>query len=160
VWLFVALNGNIGLEQNIEGKMVHTLIYVSTARNKQSKDSLSRLTDQASKRNGTLGVSGLLLYSDGTFMQCLEGYKESVDTLMQSISSDSRHSGLHVLWEGKTSSREFSDWGMAADSPDVGLTQIASSKAIGVWLNRSIDAPKGIARVLLEGFWQRVNVPY
>jgi hypothetical protein len=47
---------------------------------------------------------------------------------------------------------------MAANSPDVGLTQIASSKAIGVWLNTSIDAPKGIARVLLEGFWQQVNV--
>jgi hypothetical protein len=46
---------------------------------------------------------------------------------------------------------------MAANSPDVGLTQIASSKAIGVWLNTSIDAPKGIARVLLEGFWQRAT---
>jgi hypothetical protein len=138
--------------------MVYTLIYVSTAREKQSKESLSSLTDKACKRNVTLGVSGMLLFSHGKFMQCLEGSKESIDILMQSISSDSRHSDVLVLWEGETSNREFSDWGMAANSTDVGLTQIASSKAIGVWLNTSIDAPKGIARVLLEGFWQQVNV--
>jgi hypothetical protein len=140
--------------------MVYTLIYVSTALEKQSRESLSRLTENAAKRNVNLSVSGMLLYSHGNFMQCLEGSKESIDILMQSISSDSRHSGLLVLWEGETSNREFSHWGMAANSPDVGLTQIASSKEIGVWLYTSFDAPKGIARVLLEGFWQRANVRY
>jgi hypothetical protein len=138
--------------------MLHSLIYVSTAVHKLSNELLSSLAEQSSSRNGPLDVTGLLLYSDGNFMQCLEGSKESIDILMQSISSDSRHSELLVLWEGETSNREFSDWGMAADSPDVGLTQIASSRAVGDWLNTSIDAPKGITRVLLEGFWQRVNV--
>jgi hypothetical protein len=150
--------GVLSLNKISAREMVYTLIYVSTAREKQSKESLSSLTDKASNRNVALGVSGMLLYSLGNFMQCLEGSKESIDILMQSISSDSRHSGLLVLWEGETSNREFSDWGMAADSPDVGLTQIASSRAVGDWLNTSIDAPKGITRVLLEGFWQRVNV--
>jgi hypothetical protein len=121
-----------------------------------SHDSLSSLAEEASARNVTLGVTGLLLYSGGNFIQCLEGPKESIDILMKSINSDPRHLGVIVVWEGDVLNREFVNWGMAARSPDKGLTTISHSPSIDVWLNASIDEEKSPPRVLLEDFWQRV----
>ena len=137
--------------------MLYSLVYVSTAANMLSHESLSSLSEEASARNDSLGVTGLLLYSGGNFMQCLEGSKDAIDILMKSINSDPRHFGLIVLWEDEISNREFVDWGMAAASPDTGLTTMPQSQAIHVWLNTSIDEQKGPARVLLENFWQHVD---
>jgi hypothetical protein len=121
-----------------------------------SHESLSSLSEEASARNDSRCLTGLLLYSNGNFMQCLEGSKESIGTLMRSINSDPRHFGLIVLEEGNISNREFANWGMAARSPDRGLTTMSHSNAIDVWLNTSIDEKKSSARFLLEDFWQRV----
>jgi hypothetical protein len=137
--------------------MLHSLIYVSTAVHKLSNELLSGLSEQSSSRNGPLDVSGLLLYSDGNFMQCLEGPKEAIVILMKSISSDSRHFGLIVLSDDEIQNREFPDWGMAVRSPDAGLETMARSQSIDVWLNTSIDEKKSFSRVLLGKFWQGVN---
>jgi hypothetical protein len=137
--------------------MLHSLIYVSTAVHKLSNELLSSLAEQSSSRNGPLDVTGLLLYSDGNFMQCLEGPKEAIDILMKSIYSDGRHFGLVVLSDDEIKNREFPEWGMAVRSPDAGLTTMARSQSIDVWLNTSIDEKKSFARILLGNFWQRVN---
>ena len=78
--------------------VLHSLVYVSTTVDAMSHKSLSSLTEQASARNESLGVTGMLLHSDGNLMQCLEGSKESIDVLMKSITSDRRHSGHIVLF--------------------------------------------------------------
>jgi hypothetical protein len=137
--------------------MLYSLVYVSTAVVVPSHESLTSLTDQASARNVSLGVTGLLLYSGGNFMQCLEGSKESIDTLMMSINSDHRHFGVIVLLYEKISKREFVDWGMAARSPDTGLKTMPHLGAIDVWLNTSSDEKKCPAHALLVDFWQRVD---
>lgn len=142
----------------VAGKL-HSIVYVSTAVDKFSEKSLSILVEKASLRNTSLGVTGLLLYSDGNFMQCLEGSKESIDILMQSIHSDHRHFGLFVLLEDEISNREFAEWGMAVRSPDAGLTTMACSQSIDFWLNTRIEEQKkSLSRILLENFWlQRRN---
>jgi hypothetical protein len=141
-------------------KAIYSLIYVSTAVDKLSKESFSSLAIQSSLRNHLLGVTGLLLYSDGNFMQCLEGPKAAIDSLMRSITSDSRHFGLVVLCYDEIQIREFPDWDMAIRSPDAGLMTLANFQTIDVWFNTSVYEKKSFARVLLEGFWQRVNVLY
>jgi hypothetical protein len=136
---------------------IYSLIYVSTAVDKLSKESFSSLANQSSLRNHSLGVTGLLLYSDGNFMQCLEGPKYAIDSLMKSITSDSRLLGLVVLCFDKIQIREFPDWDMAVRSPDAGLTKLANSQTIDAWLNTSVNEQKSFARVLLENFWRGVN---
>jgi hypothetical protein len=136
--------------------MLYSLVYVSTSVDELSKQSLTNLIEKASKRNDSLAVTGLLLYSDGNFMQCLEGPHESIEILMKSIRSDSRHYGHFVLWEGEISNREFIGWGMAARSPDAGLSKMSHYQSIDVWLNSSKDVGASPASDLLEGFWRRV----
>jgi hypothetical protein len=141
-------------------KAIYSLIYVSTAVDKLSNESFSSLANELSLRNHLLGVTGLLLYSDGNFMQCLEGPKAAIDSLMKSITSDSLHFGLVVLGYDMIQIREFPDWDMAVRSPDTGVTTLANSQTIDDWLNTSVHEQKSFARVLLEGFWHRVNVRY
>jgi hypothetical protein len=136
--------------------MLHSLIYVSTAIDKLSLASFSSLAQRASDRNALLDVTGILLYSDGNFMQCLEGPKESIDILMKTIAADPRHFGLMVLWEGKISKREFPGWGMTLRSPDVGFRAIPCAPA-DHWFKHSPAGKKSPVRVLLEGFWSAVD---
>ena len=136
--------------------MLYSLVYVSTADKSLSNESLSKLTENAYSRNCSLDVSGMMLYSDGNFIQCFEGPKESIDLLMVSIRSDHRHFGLTALWEDEISNREFADWAMGVRSPDAGFRTMARSQAFDVWLNTRVEEKKSVPRILLEDFWQRV----
>jgi hypothetical protein len=136
--------------------MLYSLLYVSTSVGELSKQSLSSLIEKASKRNDSFAVTGLLLYSDGNFMQCLEGPHESIEILMKSIRSDSRHFGHFVLWEGEISNRQFVGWGMAVRSPDAALSAMSHSQEIDVWLNTSTNIEEIPTSTLLKDFWRRV----
>jgi hypothetical protein len=52
---------------------VFALVYVSSATKPFSPDELSELLAQARVDNAALGITGMLLYSNGNFMQVLEG---------------------------------------------------------------------------------------
>ena len=49
------------------------LIYVSTARELMDKDALLGILAKAREKNARLGITGMLLYKDGNFLQLLEG---------------------------------------------------------------------------------------
>ena len=59
-----------------------------------------------------LGVTGILLYKDGNFMQVLEGEKEVVMKVAATIEADGRHKGVIVLLQGEREQRDFPDWSM------------------------------------------------
>ena len=48
----------------------------------------------AAKHNREKEVSGLLLYNDHEFMQCMEGPDSAVQTIYQKIVRDPRHSDI------------------------------------------------------------------
>jgi hypothetical protein len=137
--------------------MLYSPIYVSTAKSLFVREELLDLLVKSNQRNAKLAITGLLLYCDGNFMQCLEGPKESIDTLMTSIYADSRHTGILVLWEDGIEQREFPEWAMAARSPDPSLRALMPSETIENWFKNSTQGKKSSARVLLEGFWNTVD---
>ena len=57
------------------------LVYASSALQPFTKPELQALLEQARQKNAKLGVTGMLLYKDGNFMQVLEGEKETVRKL-------------------------------------------------------------------------------
>jgi hypothetical protein len=78
-----------------------------------------------SPNNAKIGVTGMLLYKDGNFMQLIEGPGEPVRALHAKISIDPRHRGLMTLLQGHQEKREFQDWAMGFQSLDVvGLRQL------------------------------------
>jgi len=94
------------------------LLYVSRETHKMTSKELREILAVARERNGQLGISGLLLYKNGRFMQFLEGPEDAVRSLMNKVSVDQRHQDVMVLQEDIAESRQFPTWGMAFNCMD------------------------------------------
>ena len=88
------------------------LVYVSASTKPFSNEQLLQLLASSRRNNHRLGVTGMLLYKDGDFMQALEGDQDAVHELSEKIRRDPRHTGIRVLLESAASEREFPDWSM------------------------------------------------
>ncbi len=74
---------------------------------------LKSLSLAAQKRNLTLEITGALAYSNGWFIQVLEGDKAKVKALYEAITRDPRHTHLTIVIEEDVAARSFADWSMA-----------------------------------------------
>jgi hypothetical protein len=75
-------------------------------------ESLLALLRQCQQRNVASGVTGLLLFSDGTFLQVLQSEPETVDALFHRIEVDRRHRDVRLLSRRPIDQRRFADWKM------------------------------------------------
>jgi len=73
------------------------LIYTSRETQEFSPADLSKLLVRARRRNSAMGLTGMLIYQDGTFLQALEGGEAAVSEIFCRIEKDPRHGDLHVL---------------------------------------------------------------
>jgi len=93
------------------------LLYVS---NTASDISLSDLDDvlTASRRNNALmGITGLLLFIDGGFLQILEGEERAVRELYTRLGNDPRHSNPRLMLDREVAVRAFPEWNMGFERP-------------------------------------------
>jgi hypothetical protein len=87
------------------------IVYTSTASHEFSAADIERLLAGARARNKAIGVTGMLLFHDGTFLQALEGEQRAVNEVFASIQSDARHRHIAVLHRGPGyEQRVFGDW--------------------------------------------------
>ena len=86
---------------------LHRLIYVSSAVGVLPAHALDRILLRARVSNGATGITGFLLFHNGTFLQCLEGPPAGVLSLMDRIRRDRRHSNVVVLESVAISERTF-----------------------------------------------------
>lgn len=96
--------------------MYHYLMYVSYAHKPLNDNELEELLETCRSNNARLGVTGMLMYIDGKFIQVLEGSKEIINDLYSRIVADKRHKKISKIIEGRTSSRNFPDWNMGFQS--------------------------------------------
>ncbi|MFZ5635769.1 MAG: BLUF domain-containing protein [Pseudomonadota bacterium] len=75
---------------------------------------LVSLLYRARERNKQLRITGVLLHSQGMFVQCLEGESDEVEALFSRISADRRHGDVVLLQSVETGERHFSGWSMAS----------------------------------------------
>lgn len=89
------------------------LIYVSDLRDKnQDEGELSNILESAVRHNTEDDITGMLLYSDGNFLQVLEGNKEAVQKTYDRIHLDPRHKNILLLTEEEVDERHFTNWSM------------------------------------------------
>ncbi|MCH8488783.1 MAG: BLUF domain-containing protein [Oceanicaulis sp.] len=74
---------------------------------------LASILEVSARRNPVLGVTGVLIYERGRFVQLLEGPAASVDALLDDIEMDVRHGLFQILWRTPADSRMFERWSMA-----------------------------------------------
>ena len=129
---------------------VLTIVYVSAATHPMSEDQLAALLEKARENNAKLGVTGVLLYHDGNFMQLLQGPVASVRKIYSAIESDPRHHMLIPIVEESGMPREFADWSMAC-----GRIDARAWEALMLQLSPDGSAlAPGSAASTLKAFWK------
>ena len=84
-----------------------SLVYESRATAALTEHEVQQLIASAQERNLKEGVTGLLVYDQGHFLQWLEGPTEGLGRIWQSIRNDRRHTAITVLGECTTPVRFF-----------------------------------------------------
>jgi hypothetical protein len=92
--------------------MLDTLVYVSCATRPFSAPALAVLLRESRERNARRGITGLLLYVGGNFMQAIEGEPDAVTALYERIEQDPRHHGIKTIVRLPIARRLFSAWSM------------------------------------------------
>lgn len=87
-------------------------IYLSNAVALMDSAALSVLLETCVEKNRTCGITGLLVYSDGNFMQVLEGARPDVNETFERISQDSRHHQIMRMIDEPIDARHFESWAM------------------------------------------------
>jgi len=75
-------------------------------------EQLADIVSTAKRRNAELGITGLLFYHAGKFIQVIEGEELHLRQLMALIEADKRHRNLTYLIDVPVERRGFSDWNM------------------------------------------------
>ena len=91
----------------------YSLVYTSTASRPLAKSDLENILSTARKRNLEEHVTGLLLFTEGKFMQYLEGPKDGVFKIFDIIKKSSLHVEIHEISRQTLEIREYGDWSMA-----------------------------------------------
>lgn len=116
------------------------LVYVSSAGRLFTTKELLAILGKFKRNNDLLGITGMLLYKDGNFIQALEGEEQNVRNLFAKVSRDPRHRGVMTLAEGFRAERQFSGWSMAfrnLDEPEARTTPGYSE-----FLNTALTSPE------------------
>jgi hypothetical protein len=92
--------------------MFTQVVYMSAATRVFDVDELTDLLTAARLKNERLGLTGLLLYHMGSFLQVLEGDGDTVDRLYRRIEQDQRHTRMVLLVRSQIEQRNFSHWQM------------------------------------------------
>lgn len=88
------------------------LIYISTTSIEPTASELLYLLEQARSRNFQRHITGMLLYSNRTYLQVIEGEAKDVREVYGAICKDPRNEGQVILREAEIINRDFPDWSM------------------------------------------------
>ena len=140
------------------GSGMYQFVYVSSETNRFTDAQLKELLEVSRRKNNACGVTGLLLYVSGNFIQLLEGAKEDVLATCARIAEDPRHRGMNTLLEGACERRDFEDWSMGFEK--VEGAEAGKLPGYSDFLARKTDqaAERSSALRLLE-FFKELNLP-
>lgn len=139
-------------------KLIH-LIYCSASVKPMGYSELGHILQRARENNLKNNITGILLYSEGSFLQVLEGSSNSVEQIFQSICSDRRHDNITMIIREPIASRTFADWTMGY--ADLSLHQL--EELIGIndffssgnsFANISPGRAKKIISAFRDGHWR------
>ena len=91
--------------------MLVRLLYASRAVD-TSPDAIESILSQARQHNPVSGITGILCYGDGIFLQCIEGGRMQVSELYGTIQADDRHREVALLHFEEIAERRFGGWSM------------------------------------------------
>lgn len=92
--------------------MLVRLVYASRAVAAVDQEELVAILRKCKANNPKLGITGVLCFSEGIFLQALEGGRSAVNQLYNRIASDARHTQVELLHYEEIGERRFAGWSM------------------------------------------------
>ena len=92
--------------------MMVRCVYASRAATALTSPMVEDILERSRVNNPANGITGILCYSGDVFIQVLEGGRDEVCELYNSIARDSRHSNVRLLMFEEIGERKFSNWTM------------------------------------------------
>ena len=131
-------------------------VYVSTATPLADIAQIEELLDRAQARNARAGLTGVLLYDSGNFMQYVEGPADALPRVYASIRRSPLHTGVIEILREPIGRREFPEWSMAFRSAAAfGLSHPAPRDDLLVPASDAAHGALSPARTILGKFWSR-----
>lgn len=92
--------------------MLVRLLYVSRAVDPEDTKAIQSILDSARDHNLSNGITGILCYGGGIYLQAIEGGRIQVNELYGHIVRDDRHKDVALLHYEEITERRFSGWTM------------------------------------------------
>ncbi len=149
-------NDALGLERNMS--TLRAIVYVSTATQAMTVRQLESLLLEIRELNERNAVTGVLLYSDGNFMQCIEGPEESLYITYDRIRASRRHTDIIEILNAPIGVRTFSEWQMGFAQPtksELMALSTAQWETTSLASGESTSVSPGL--LLLKSFWERAR---
>lgn len=135
---------------------MYNLLYTSSSTMETDHEVLNQILQTARVNNQQLGVTGMLLYSEGSFVQLLEGEEEKVKEIFDKISQDPRHYNIEVVIEANATNRYFPQWQMGfkwLDKSD--LRQIENHENSDIKNYFKTSQPYKLIKLMSMSHWQQ-----
>jgi Sensors of blue-light using FAD len=133
-------------------------VYASAAARDFKTQELAELLKVARENNAKLGLTGMLLYAEGSFFQVLEGQADVVDALYAKIERDPRHDQMTLIIKEPIPKRHFDEWTMGFYK--VSRAELAGMSGVNDFFGRDrtgVDAGRA-KKLLAHGRHQAVFV--
>ncbi|WP_299210841.1 BLUF domain-containing protein [uncultured Aquimarina sp.] len=85
---------------------IRTISYLSNS-SKLDSEEIEELLIDTMTNNNKIGIGGILIYSNDTFFQIIEGYTKDIDRLFAKIELDKRHFNVFKIFDRKVSIKKF-----------------------------------------------------
>ena len=94
------------------------------------KSELKELAATSVSKNKVSGITGFLVYSNGHFLQYLEGEASILQKLLNKIHNDPRHEILDEVTLQESEEKVFPEWAMESVSPEDLSGEITKARKI------------------------------
>jgi hypothetical protein len=92
--------------------MLVRLLYVSRALDPKADEETDSILDSSRQHNIANGITGILCYGGGIYLQAIEGGRKQVNELYGHILRDARHKDVVLLHYQEITERRFGGWTM------------------------------------------------
>jgi hypothetical protein len=92
--------------------MLVRLMYASRALPSVNQDELVSILRKSKAANPVAGITGVLCFSQGIFLQVLEGGRSAVNRLYNRVAADPRHTDVELMIYEEIGERRFAGWSM------------------------------------------------
>ena len=99
------------------------LSYFSDATPGVGRVALENILKVSREKNAKLNITGCLIYHSKKFFQILEGPKNDILLLVETIKRDKRNKNLQVIFQGVRSGRIFGEWSMGLIQGEFNLSE-------------------------------------